>query len=248
VNKIPLFTLENVIKKRDSFSLHISKLNIYQGEKIAIIGPSGCGKSTTLDILGMIMRPDAESTTFLFYPHGKSTETALPIDINILWKNNEQDKLATYRLHLLSYVLQTGGLLPYLSVKENIILPLKALNKRNDEAKFNSLLKRLKIQHLANNKPQNISIGERQRVAIARALISSPAVILADEPTAALDPNNADTVMKIFLEEVENTKTTLIMVTHYHELIEKNNFTIIETAIAKDALDKNKTIATIYRE
>lgn len=208
-----LYSLENVMKRRQrehGYRLLIRSLKIPRGARIAITGPSGCGKSTTLDLLGLSLQPD-EGDLFTFTPANKQ-----PVDILGLWQAKAQDSLADLRLRNMGYVLQSGELIPYLTVMENMTLTAKLCGLPNEQAKARAIGfgKELGIEHLFKAMPATLSVGERQRVAIVRALASQPELILADEPTAALDPLHAARVMEIFLEAIARTKSTLILVTH----------------------------------
>ena len=189
------------------YVLDIHRLDIRKGEAVAITGPSGCGKSTTLDILGLVLRPD-QVEAFAFTPGDRE------YDIQALW--HQQDALTALRLHHIGYVLQTGGLLPFLSVGENMALTAR-MNGRDPEeirTSLHSLSTRLGIDHLLDARPATLSVGERQRAAIVRALLPRPQVILADEPTAALDPLHAGEVLDIFIDVVREQQGTLVLVTH----------------------------------
>lgn len=208
-----LYSLENVIKRRQreqGYQLLIRNLHIPRGARIAITGPSGCGKSTTLDLLGLSLQPDA-GDDFSFTPTNGNSANILA-----LWQNGRLDELASLRLHNMGYVLQSGELIPYLSVMENMILTACLAGMSQSEAikAAGNFGKDLGIEHLFKSMPSTLSVGERQRVAIVRALTPGPEVILADEPTAALDPLHAARVMKIFLEAISRTGSTLILVTH----------------------------------
>jgi len=199
---------------RAGYKLHIKSLAIEAGEKIAIIGPSGCGKSTALDLLGMLLEPDSAGS-FNFVPDGAC------IDLALAWRNRRVDFMADLRRLYIGYILQTGGLLPFLTVEENIGLTAK-LNGMPDAGireVSRNLADMLGISHLLASLPGPLSVGERQRVAIGRALSAKPKIVLADEPTAALDPNNARTVMHMLLNAVDLQGTTLVLVTHDHALV-----------------------------
>ena len=208
-----LYSLENVIKRRQreqGYRLLIRSLHIPRGARIAITGPSGCGKSTTLDLLGLSLRPD-EGDEFSFTPANNSAANILAI-----WQSEALDQLAGLRLHNMGYVLQSGELIPYLTVMENMTLTalLAGMSQVDAEKAASAFGEELGIAHLFNAMPATLSVGERQRAAIVRALTPGPEIILADEPTAALDPLHAGRVMKIFLEVVARTGSTLILVTH----------------------------------
>lgn len=207
-----LFQIANLVKTRQrekGYRLHVKSLTVPKSAKLALIGPSGCGKSTTLDMLGLSLAPDS-ADIFIFAP----LETR--IDIESMWKAGKLDALASLRLVHLGYVLQSGELLPFLTAGENMTLTARLAGMPEAEARRNaqSLAEELGISHLWNAMPGTLSVGERQRAAIARALAAKPQVILADEPTAALDPIHAEKVMDVFLDCVENYQSALILVTH----------------------------------
>lgn len=208
-----LYSIKNLRKQRagdQGYQLLIRNLHIAHGAKIAITGPSGCGKSTTLDILGLSLKPDA-ATRFDFTPIKDA-----PIDIMPLWARDAQNSLAQLRLSYMGYVLQSGELLAFLTAGENMTLTARLAGASEEEARESAkkLAERLGIGHLWNAMPATLSVGERQRVAIARALAPCPQIILADEPTAALDPVHAAKVMDSFLKVMDETGGTLVLVTH----------------------------------
>lgn len=211
-----LYSIRDLVKDRQAgqaYRLFIRKLDIPEGACIALTGPSGCGKSTTLDLLGLSLKPDS-AKRFVFSP--LSSGTRPDIAIMELWARNRLDDLASLRLQNMGYVLQSGELLPYLNTGENMLLTaaLAGIPKSEALKKARQLAEQLGIIHLWNNAPATLSVGERQRAAIVRALTPSPAIILADEPTAALDPLRADHVMEAFLAAVNQAGSTLVLVTH----------------------------------
>lgn len=221
-----LFCIRELVKKRpgaQNYELNIKNLQIGAGDKIAITGPSGCGKSTTLDILGLSLHPDT-AREFVFSPENPLNKSdnsldkqrSTEYDIINLWKKNKQDVLSDLRLMHMGYVLQSGELLPFLTAGENMIFTalLTGMEKQLAQETALDLAKKLEISELWSAMPATLSVGQRQRVAIGRALASKPSVILADEPTAALDPLHAAKVMDIFLEALEQQGSTLILVTH----------------------------------
>ncbi|MDR2935456.1 MAG: ATP-binding cassette domain-containing protein [Candidatus Adiutrix sp.] len=199
---------------RAGYKLHIKRLAVAAGEKMALTGPSGCGKSTALDLLGMVLEPDSAGR-FSFAPDGAG------LDLASAWRDSRVDFMADLRRRHIGYILQTGGLLPFLTVEENIGLTsrLKGTPEADIRVITRGLADLLGIGHLLASLPGPLSVGERQRVAIGRALSAKPKVVLADEPTAALDPNNARTVMGILIEAVKVQGATLIMVTHDQALV-----------------------------
>lgn len=213
-----LYDIRNISKTRPAgrderaFRLEISFLKIRSGDKLAITGPSGCGKSTTLDILGLSLAPDSGGTFSFSNPAAQMER----IDIQALWKKSDYARLTDIRLHSLGYVLQTGELLPYLTVRENMTLVARLGGKNQAESNelADHIAGRLDIREQMDAMPATLSVGQRQRVAIGRALAAQPPVILADEPTAALDPGNAASVMEIFLNSLQDFGSALLLVTH----------------------------------
>jgi putative ABC transport system ATP-binding protein len=182
-----------------------------------MVGFSGCGKSTLLDLLAMISQPN-QAERFLFHPN-----TSKSLDVAALWQQKALNKLADARLHNIGYVLQTGGLLPFLTIDENISISPNALG-RQPKKDIAALSEKLGIQKHLRKFPAALSVGERQRVAIARAMAHEPVLILADEPTASLDPINAEKIMQLFIHLVEEKNMTLIMATHEWERVKELGF------------------------
>jgi putative ABC transport system ATP-binding protein len=215
-----MFSIRKLRKKRRDgagYTLDIDCLDVLRGERIAITGPSGCGKSTALDLLAGILRPDA-ADRFIFAP-----DDAVAVDMMDAWDAGRLDKLSLLRRRYLGYVLQTGGLLPFLSARDNITVVRRAVGLPDDTS-VDELAERLGISRLLRVLPHKLSVGERQRVAIARALASRPALVLADEPTAALDPVNAQGVMNLFADLAREMGCTVILVTHAPEMARRLGF------------------------
>ena len=195
------------------FRLEVPSFHVARGECIALTGPSGCGKSTMLDLLGLVLRPDRSDAFRLTFGEGET------IDVAALWAGGQRDALAAVRAAHIGYVLQTGGLLPFLTARDNITLSRALLGMADGDGLIDHLVAALRIGHLLLKKPQALSIGERQRVAIARAMAHRPALVLADEPTAALDPEQAVRVMEVMLALVRAMRLTAIIVSHDWDLV-----------------------------
>lgn len=208
------------------YRLVVPALDVRAGEKVLITGPSGSGKSTFLDLLGMVLQPDG-AEQFLFTPETVAAGgNARPLDIASAWKSGRLEELALWRRSV-GYVLQTGGLLPFLTVRENIETPRRLLGLQSNDSVV-ALAEKLGIALLLHKHPAQLSVGERQRAAIARALAAEPALVLADEPTAALDPLNAEAVLGMFSNMVSELGVTLVLVTHAPEQMADMGFRRLE--------------------
>ncbi len=202
------------------FQLCVPELDIRAGEGIAVLGESGCGKSTLLDILAMTLEP-TRCDDFAFEPvAGEVT------DVDGAWQSRRLDHLAALRGRHVGYVLQTGGLLPFVSVRENIALPRRVCGLA-DDGTVERLAERLEIAAMLDRLPATLSVGQRQRVAVARALVHEPAVILADEPTASLDPRTAGRVMELLVELAGQREITLVVASHDAERVKSLGLTPI---------------------
>jgi len=207
-----IYHLRNVVLDRKSegvsFRLNVPSLQIRQGEQIAVIGESGCGKSTLLDILAFIAKP-SHIDSFRFRPNNSDA----PIDIGADWQKNQLNQLGELRKQYIGYVMQTGGLLPYLTVRDNINLSRSVLRMKKDDT-VDTLARELGIARHLDKLPGTLSTGERQRVAIARGLAHQPSIVIADEPTASVDPFAAEKIMALFMELAEDRNITVIVASH----------------------------------
>ncbi len=210
------------------YTLDIEHFDAQRGELAAITGPSGSGKSTALDIFAGILRPDG-AERFFFAPGNGAA-----VDMMDAWRRGRRNALAQMRRGSMGYVLQTGGLLPFLSARGNIMVARRSLGLGWDK-EMDDLTQRLGIDGLLDKKPAKLSVGERQRTAIARALAPRPALLLADEPTAALDPVNAQTVMALFTELAREAGSTVILVTHAPETARALGFREYAVRLAREA-------------
>lgn len=182
--------------------LHVLKginLNIEKGEFVSIMGASGSGKSTLLNILGILDNYD----TGEYYLN------------NILIKNISERKAAEYRNRMIGFIFQSFNLISFKNAMENVALPLfyQGIRRKKRNQKAMEYLDRLGLKDWAMHMPNEMSGGQKQRVAIARALITQPQIILADEPTGALDSKTSVEVMGI-LKELHQQGLTIVVVTH----------------------------------
>jgi len=184
-----------------------SSLEIKKGERVAFVGPSGCGKTTLLQICGLL---DTANSGEIYIDNQKV--------------NNLSDfKKTQIRKNKLGFVYQFHHLLPEFSATENVMLPLLIQNVSRDEAleRAREILKKLGLERRLEHRPSELSGGEQQRVALARAVIGNPLLILADEPTGNLDPENSQMVFKLLLDIVKEYDLSLLMVSHNIELAKK---------------------------
>ena len=196
-------------------TLHVLKgidLEVEQGEMISVMGASGSGKSTLLNILGILDNHD----------HGEYFLNGIKIE------NLNERKAAHLRNKFLGFVFQSFNLVSFKNAMENVALPLYYQNvkrkKRNRIAM--EYLDRMGLKEWAHHLPNELSGGQKQRVAIARALIAKPKVILADEPTGALDSVTSQEVMDILWDINKNENITMLIVTHEHDIAARTQKTI----------------------
>ena len=183
-------------------------LTVRRGDSLAVVGPSGSGKSTLLNILGSLDSP---------------TRGSIQLDGEEL-ANLSEPELATIRNQKIGFIFQSHHLLPQCSVLENVIIPTLADTGRapaDASERARQLLERVGLGHRLTHRPGQLSGGECQRVAVVRSLINRPSLILADEPTGALDHSTAESLGDLLVELNRDDQVTLIVVTHTAELAAK---------------------------
>jgi len=209
----PLVLLRGMTKRREqggsAFQLHVPALDIAVGEVVAVVGDSGCGKSTLLDILALVMEPTGVERFELCLDGHEPV-----VDVRVLWQTGAETRLAALRRDHLGYVLQTGGLLPFLSVVDNMTLPARVKGLPDPLALIGDLAERMGLGGCLARMPDSLSIGQRQRVAILRALLHGPRLVLADEPTAAVDKARAETIMEDLHTLARERSVSVVVVTH----------------------------------
>ena len=179
---------------------HIN-MEIGEGEFVAVMGASGSGKSTLLHLLGGLDRADSGSVEYF----GE----------NLLDMNDVQ--LSDFRLHNIGFIFQAYNLFPELSVYENILLPFRMDHRKGGKKEAQELMELLGLTDRRNHLPQQLSGGQQQRVAIARAIVNNPKLLLADEPTGALDSKSGAQIMELF-QSLHEEGVTIIMITHDSEI------------------------------
>jgi ABC transporter, ATP-binding protein len=198
--------------------------SVEKGEFVAIVGRSGGGKSTLLHLIGGV---DEASNGNIF------------ID-NIKVSNLSKDKMAVFRRRNIGIIYQFYNLIPILSVKENITLPLLLDNKTIDEKLLDDTIKYVGLERRVNHLPNELSGGEQQRVSIARAIITKPLLILADEPTGNLDTKRSKEIMDLLKKYNKEYNQTIILITHDLNVAKEADriITIEDGKIIKDEVDK----------
>ena len=184
--------VEHVLKRVD--------LEFYSGQASVLIGPSGSGKTTLLSILGCLLEPSAGELAI--------SERA----VNFTNKSS----LTEVRRQKLGFIFQQAQLLPFMTVTENLVIIGRnaGLSDTEINSRLDNLLQRLELQAMRHKYPAQLSGGQRQRVAICRALLHRPSIVLADEPTAALDWQTGKTVVELLLEQARLEQAVLVVVTH----------------------------------
>jgi len=205
-----MIKLSNIVKKyfigepNEITVLKGLNISISEGEFVSIVGQSGSGKSTLMNILGALDRPT----------EGEYTLDDLPL------AGMDDNELSDIRNKKIGFVFQTFNLIPRTTALSNVELPMlyKGINKRQRAERAKALLKLVEMDDRMDHLPNELSGGQKQRVAIARALANDPSIILADEPTGALDTKTGDLVMDIFLKINQEEGRTVILITHNERL------------------------------
>ncbi len=201
-------TLEKVSKTYGKDDLIVKaldnvNLDIYKGDYLAVMGASGSGKSTAMNIIGCLDRPS----------QGVYKLNGIPVE------NLSDDELAELRNQKLGFVFQQFHLLSDATALENVLLPMiyAGVNSIEREERAKNALDKVGLSKRINNRPNQLSGGQQQRVAIARAIINNPAILLADEPTGALDSKTTEDVLDLF-DKLHESGITIVLVTHEDEV------------------------------
>jgi putative ABC transport system ATP-binding protein len=178
--------------------LNIPQFQVADGEQVALVGHSGSGKTTLLHLISGIARPD-------------SGEIVIDgIDI----ARRKEEFVDRVRAAKIGYVFQTFNLLPGFTALENVLLGMTFARGRRDRGRALHLLERVGLSHRLTHRPGALSVGEQQRVAVARALANKPSLLLADEPTANIDPRNQQKIVDLIRETCREENVSLVLVTH----------------------------------
>ena len=180
----------------------VDALTLEDGQHVALIGTSGSGKTTLLHLLAGILAPDEGRVVYAY--DGRTTE---------LTHLSEAER-DVFRGANVGYIFQTHHLLPGLTALENVLMGMSFTGRRADPEWARHLLTEVGLSDRLHYKPQKLSVGQQQRVAVARALANRPRLVLADEPTGALDPTNAQQVLQLIRNLCTEVKATLLLVSH----------------------------------
>lgn len=184
------------------WGLHNVDLTVEKGETLAIVGASGSGKSTLLHVMGGVDTP---------------TSGKIVVDGKDITKMNDE-QMSVFRRRKIGFVFQAYHLIPVLSVEENITMPILLDHRKPDKEYVEHIMELLGIADRRKHLPNQLSGGQQQRAAIARALANRPALILADEPTGALDSKNGNEVIALLQNSVKQLNQTLVLITHNIDL------------------------------
>jgi len=182
--------------------LDIPRFTVGDGEQMVLVGKSGCGKTTLLHTIAGITRADAGEIKIDGIDIANLSEAGV-------------DKVRAVKI---GYVFQTFNLLPGFTALENVLLGMTFARGRKDPARARQLLDRVGLSHRSTHKPTALSVGEQQRVAVARALANRPSILLADEPTANIDPRNQQKIIDLIRDSCREESVSLIIVTHSLEV------------------------------
>ena len=205
-----IIKLENIVKKfyigqpNELEILHGISLEVKDGEFVSIVGPSGSGKSTLMNMIGILDRPTSGNYILDGINVGEADES----------------ELSEIRNQKIGFVFQTYNLIPKTNALKNVELPMlyAGMERSNRIKRAKELLELVEMSDRAKHLPEELSGGQKQRVAIARAMANDPAIILADEPTGALDSKTGRLVMDLFHKLNKENKKTIVLITHSNEL------------------------------
>lgn len=197
----------------DGFELRMPSLSIAAGQRIACIGTSGCGKTTLVNVISGVLVPESGRVRLCGQDLGSMSEASR----------------RSLRRRAIGMVFQEFELLDYLSAMDNILLPFRIGGGRAGRAervRAGELAEALGVGGLLSRRPRKLSQGERQRVSVCRALVTRPAVVIADEPTGSLDPQNASGVIDLLMEATGQAGAALFVVTHDHTLLDRFEYVV----------------------
>lgn len=213
---MPILRIGDMVLSRGTddqvFTVHLPELQLEAGQVIAVTGPSGCGKSTLIEGIGLILAPCSLEEYALL---GRDITDPVGVPYRA-----RETQLAHLRSQHFGFVPQTGGVLPYLTVGQNIMLQARIQGQSAQPPWLKDAIVRLGMEGLLDRYPREISVGQRQRVSFLRAIAHRPAILLADEPTAALDPHHAASLFEVMLGIAREVNIATVVVSHEWGLVD----------------------------
>ncbi|MEO1775548.1 MAG: ATP-binding cassette domain-containing protein [Pseudomonadota bacterium] len=243
--RVPPLVVAGIAKERAGaervFELAVPSFTVERGEIIAVLGRSGCGKSTFLELIALAAPPTQRV-------HGRGRFRFEGEDLIALWRRSDRERLAALRARGIGFILQTGALPTFLTVRQNAELS-QQLAGREDPGFITTLLRDLELSEVEHAFPETLSVGQRQRAAIVRALAHRPQLIVADEPTGALDPDVAESVMRLLVQTAEGLGSAVVMASHDHDLVKATGIEVVHMAVERHALHDGRklTRSTVER-
>ena len=241
MDKPPVLIVENVRKRFSwgsaAFELHIPRFEAFAGDFVAVLGSSGCGKSSFLDLIGLIRSPDHCDRMALISAGGECFDLA----------DAGESLRARIRRQHIGYLLQDGGLMSFLSGRGNMALTRVLAGLTGNLDPCRRLVHRLGLTEHLGRKPSFLSGGQRQRMGLARALAHRPLLLLADEPTAAVDKLTAREVVDELLGLAREEQTLVIMVTHDRHLVEDRADCIVTFDLSRPGENDTLSVASVAR-
>lgn len=223
----------------DAYRVDLPQLRLDAGDVLAVTGASGSGKSTLLEVLGLVASP-LPGAGFSWLA-GEA-----PIDLAGLWRRGSERQLARHRAAQIGFVMQAGGLLPFLTVRENLVINRRLLGLSTDSGWLQRLIEQLELGPLLDALPARLSVGQQQRASIGRALAHRPALVLADEPTSALDPALASQVLALLLESAAETRAAVVLATHEHDRVRTLGLRELNAEVAQGPTERRS--GAVFRE
>ncbi len=241
MNKPPVFIMENVRKRFSwgsaSFELQIPRFEAFAGDFVAVLGSSGCGKSSFLDLIGLVRSPDHCDRMELISATSQCFDLSDP---------GESLRARIRREHI-GYLLQDGGLMSFLSGRDNLALTRVLAGLTGSLEPCRSMLNHLGLTDHLERKPSFLSGGQRQRMGLARALAHRPLLLLADEPTAAVDKLTARDIVEELLCLAREEQTLVIMVTHDRSLVEDRADCVVTFDLSRPREDQTLSVVSAKR-
>lgn len=219
------------------YNLSVSDFEALRGDRIGLIGDSGSGKTSFLEVLGLIGWPDAVET----YDFAPDPDFGV-MDLCPAIRDRQSSLLSNLRAQCMGFVLQDGGLLPYLTVRQNAQLAQDLSGNLSDPGHIADMAANIGIAEYLDRYQSALSGGQRQRAAVLRALSTGAPVLLADEPTAALDPRNSDAVLSAMARSSEDHGATVIVASHNADLLARFGFRIFRVHVDEGSDARHATL------